>query len=260
MDSVKMAPKKRWQEPKKKAKKIEPTGRKKMGLTSSQPNAGMDEDDPLVIADGPEIADLINGSERLRPRDIEELAEQWGTSEDALEKMPKASQPIKIRATLLPYQLQVSLSHRTSQRRTNFSKGLAWMLSMESPKLPAQDSADVIQLWKRSTDRNGHFVNIATNFSTSVAPPLASGGILSDDMGLGKTLQVISLIVQGSPGTTLIVAPLSVMSNWSQQIERHVKEEHSLKVLTYHGGNRNRKGMTAKQFAEYDVVITTYGN
>lgn len=54
-------------------------------------------------------------------------------------------------------------------------------------------------------------------------------------MGLGKTLQVISTILEGGPGTTLIIAPVGVMSNWSQQIERHVKTEKALKVLMYHG-------------------------
>ena len=128
---------------------------------------------------------------------------------------------------------------------------------MESPKLPAESSTDVVQLWKRSTVRPGHYMNIATNFSTAHAPSLASGGILADDMGLGKTLQVIGTILEGGTGSTLIVAPLSVMSNWSQQIERHVKSEHALKVMTYHGSGR--KSMSPKQFSEYDVVITTYG-
>jgi SWI/SNF-related matrix-associated actin-dependent regulator of chromatin subfamily A3 len=76
-------------------------------------------------------------------------------------------------------------------------------------------------------------------------------------MGLGKTLQVISLILEGGPGTTLIVAPVSVMSNWVQQIERHVKKERNMKVLTYHGSNRKR--MTYREFGEYDVVVTSYG-
>ena len=51
--------------------------------------------------------------------------------------------------------------------------------------------------------------------------------ILADDMGLGKTLQVISLILAdkalkrnavGVSGATLILAPVSVMSNWSSQV------------------------------------------
>jgi SWI/SNF-related matrix-associated actin-dependent regulator of chromatin subfamily A3 len=84
-------------------------------------------------------------------------------------------------------------------------------------------------------------------------------------MGLGKTIQMISLIMadreasqqkQGASGASLILAPLSVMSNWSQQIERHVKPEHALRVLTYHGGKREK--LDLKTIVNYDVVITTY--
>lgn len=96
-------------------------------------------------------------------------------------------------------------------------------------------SKDIVQLWKRTSERDNTFQNIATNYKTATAPVLARGGILADDMGLGKTLQVISTILEGGPGTTLIVAPVGVMSNWSQQIERHVKTENALKVLMYHG-------------------------
>lgn len=100
---------------------------------------------------------------------------------------------------------------------------------------------------------------MATNFSIQEEPDLASGGILADDMGLGKTLQIISLICseEKTRGPTLIITPLSVMSNWSGQIAHHVRKDQALRVLTYHGSAP--KQMTAKEFAEYDVVITTYG-
>jgi SWI/SNF-related matrix-associated actin-dependent regulator of chromatin subfamily A3 len=130
------------------------------------------------------------------------------------------------------------------------------MLAMENPVLPPAGSKDIVQLWKRQAHTD-LYTNIATNFSTSTKPSLANGGILADDMGLGKTLEVISVIVKGGPGPTLIIAPVSVMSNWSQQIERHVKSKKALRVLTYHGSNR--KSMGAEDFANYDVVISTYG-
>ena len=131
------------------------------------------------------------------------------------------------------------------------------MLQKEKPSLPVPGSTEVVQLWKRSTERQNVFRNVATQFSTSTPPSLAKGGILADDMGLGKTLQVISLILKGEAGTTLIIAPVSVMSNWAQQMERHVKKKYALNVLTYHGSSRKR--MTSGEFSEYDVVITTYG-
>jgi len=189
------------------------------------------------------IADLTASAERFRPRDIQEIVERWGAGEDALSKMPMADQPENLQATLLPYQRQ----------------GLAWMLDKENPVLPAVGSTDICQLWKRDPKRPQAFLNVASGYSTAQAPQLARGGILADDMGLGKTLQLISVILEGSPGTTLILAPLSVMSNWAQQMERHVKKEHSLKVLTYHGPTKHSKAWTHKEFSEFDVVISTYG-
>lgn len=127
------------------------------------------------------------------------------------------------------------------------------MASKEKPKFPEKGSKDVVQLWRR--DARGRCWNIASDFVTSTPPQLLSGGILADDMGLGKTIQIISLILTGGGGPTLIVAPVSVMSNWAQQIKRHVKEEHQPQVLVYHGGEKK----SAEELAKYDVVITSYG-
>ena len=209
-----------------------PTGRKQMGFQSSASQSSSSQEMPQ-----PElgIQNFVMNSERFRPRDVEKLVEEWGVGEKVLSSMPMADQPHGLVSTLLPYQRQ----------------GLAWLLEKENAVLPPPGSKDVVQLWKRSTERQNVFQNIASHFSTSQAPTLAKGGILADDMGLGKTLQVISLILQGGPGTTLILAPVSVMSNWAQQIERHVKKENMLKVLTYHGSNRKR--MTHREFETYDV-------
>ncbi|KAF4636619.1 hypothetical protein G7Y89_g1465 [Cudoniella acicularis] len=203
---------------------------------SSQPSNSQPEAQSAL-----EIRHFVENSERFRPRDVEKLVEEWGMGEEVLSKMPMAEQPEKLQSILLPYQRQ----------------GLAWMLEKENPALPPPGSIDVVQLWKRSPERQNVFQNIATYFSTHTAPVLVRGGILADDMGLGKTLQVISTILEGGPGTTLIIAPVSVMSNWVQQMEQHVKKENALKVLTYHGSTR--KKMTHRDFEEYDVVITTYG-
>jgi SWI/SNF-related matrix-associated actin-dependent regulator of chromatin subfamily A3 len=124
-----------------------------------------------------------------------------------------------------------------------------------------------MQLWKRDDKQSKMITNLLSNFSlVSRLPELASGGILADDMGLGKTMQVISLIIAdkmankqpkpGVSGATLILAPLSVMSNWSSQMERHVKKKHALHVLIYHGAKRELLNNTT--IGKYDVVITTY--
>ena len=107
------------------------------------------------------------------------------------------------------------------------------MTAKEKPSPPASGSEDAVQLWRRN--RRGEYENIATNFRTVKPPQLFSGGILADDMGLGKTLQMISLILTGGPGPTLIVSPLSVMSNWEQQIAQHVKKSHPVRVVVQGG-------------------------
>lgn len=55
---------------------------------------------------------------------------------------------------------------------------------------------------------------------------------------------------------TLIVAPLSVMSNWTYQGEQHVKKKFAPRTLIYHG--QENRGLTPKQFEDYDIVVTTY--
>jgi SWI/SNF-related matrix-associated actin-dependent regulator of chromatin subfamily A3 len=197
------------------------------------------------------VSDLMHNSERFNPREVGEVVEKYGVNEEALQNLPFATPPRRLTTDLLPYQKQ----------------GLAWLLDKENPKLPPPGSDEVVQLWKRSGSNK--FTNIATNFSVKAQDPLlASGGILADDMGLGKTVQIISLILSGlesnmnKPGqgethATLVIAPLSVMSNWRTQIEQHVREDEPLRVLTYHGVKR---GATKPgDFSNVDVVITTYG-
>lgn len=196
---------------------------------------------------GQSLEELMETSQRFNPREMGEVTDKFGSGEDFLAQMPMAESPSKLQTQLLPYQRQA----------------LAWLLEKENPHLPTAGSDDAVQLWKRSKHNANIFTNIATNFSIkNQEPTLASGGILSDDMGMGKTLEMISLIIAdanaSSPSkATLIVAPVGVMSNWSGQIAHHVKAEHALRVLTYHGSGK--KLMKAEDFGRYDVVITSYG-
>ncbi|XP_071949768.1 helicase-like transcription factor [Antedon mediterranea] len=64
-------------------------------------------------------------------------------------------------------------------------RALQWMVNQEN-------SNTLPPLWK---ERKGNYINIATNYQTTVRPPSINGGILADDMGLGKTLEVIALIM-----------------------------------------------------------------
>jgi len=195
----------------------------------------------------PVMEDILEASQRFNPREISETADKAGLQEVALQDMPMAAQPDAIKTKMLPYQLQA----------------LQWLLEHEDPPLPGAKDSEAVQLWKKHPKTPGAYMNLATSYSVQGSPKFARGGILADDMGLGKTLEVISLLAAdnaklgGNSGSTLIVCPLSVMSNWSDQIARHIHDDHALRVYTYHGNGRV-SSMKAGDFAEYDVVVTTY--
>lgn len=195
------------------------------------------------LGESESLEELLSQSSFFNPRDIGKVVENFGQKEADLEKMPMAPFPTGLSTQLLPYQRQ----------------GLAWMINRESPSLPAPGSDAIVQLWKRD---GAKFTNIATNYSQAAEPPLASGGILADDMGLGKTIQIIALIMANSTPrtpesskTTLILAPVGVMSNWRNQIQDHTHNESAPRVLIYHGSGKKEKA----NLADYDVVISSYG-
>ncbi|KAM0573869.1 hypothetical protein ACHAP9_001735 [Verticillium nonalfalfae] len=185
--------------------------------------------------EGVTIVDLVATSETI---DVRKGADAIKTmTEEQMAAMPMADEPAFLVSKLLPYQLQ----------------GLHWMLAKEDPQLPKKDSSDSVQLWRWQQNKRG-MVNIATKFSVAGEAKLLSGGILADDMGLGKTLQVISLILSGTgSGPTLIVAPVSVMSNWQQQFDAHVRKDKAPKIHIHHGS------AASEELSGYDVVITSYG-
>jgi len=54
--------------------------------------------------------------------------------------------------------------------------------------------------------------------------------------------------------TTLLISPLSTISNWEEQIQAHV-QDGAIKFHLYHG---NKRECDPKVIAVYDLVITTY--
>ncbi len=144
-------------------------------------------------------------------------------------------------------------------------KALAWMLASETrgtvadalSRLPAAERAtSSVFFWEH---RGGSYKNRATQSAVKMPPQLPSGGILADDMGLGKTLTTLSLIAadtlkpphQRLP--TLIVCPLSVLTNWEEQTSTHLSSD--LTLYTYHGSSRN---LQSAQLSSLQIVLTTY--
>ena len=88
------------------------------------------------------------------------------------------------------------------------------------------------------------------------------GGCLADDMGLGKTIQVLALLDSRremraggqAVGTSLVVAPRSLIFNWKQEAARFTPQ---LRVLDHTGTERAKDSF--EHFGEYDLILTTYG-
>lgn len=121
------------------------------------------------------------------------------------------------------------------------------------------------------------------------------GGILADEMGLGKTIQMLSLVhthrsevahqarlstgglssvnqlprlgsgsttLLDAPCTTLVIAPMSLLSQWQSEAEKASKEG-TLKIELYYGNEKsaNLQALCCEANASCapDVVITSYG-
>ncbi|KIO29735.1 hypothetical protein M407DRAFT_226612 [Tulasnella calospora MUT 4182] len=141
-------------------------------------------------------------------------------------------------------------------------QALRWCIAHETPELPKRETAPPVQFWQfRKNGPQAYYFNIATKTPQSAAPAIGRGAIMADSMGLGKTLTMLSLVIatlddvpSAHSNATLIIAPLSVLSNWTTQIDDHITEG-TLRTYVYHGDGRDA---AAAAMARYDVVITTY--
>ncbi|PWA55893.1 PGK [Artemisia annua] len=89
-------------------------------------------------------------------------------------------------------------------------------------------------------------------------------GILADQMGLGKTIQTIGFFAhlkgKGMDGPYLVIAPLSTLANWLNEISRFVP---SMNAVIYHGDKKEREEIRRKHMPKsvgpkFPIVITSY--
>ncbi|GMP31755.1 hypothetical protein CsSME_00005835 [Camellia sinensis var. sinensis] len=89
-------------------------------------------------------------------------------------------------------------------------------------------------------------------------------GILADQMGLGKTIQTIGFLAhlkgKGLDGPYLVIAPLSTLSNWVNEISRFAPSVNS---IIYHGDRKERDDLRRKHMprtisSKFPIVVTSY--
>ncbi|MDP4088890.1 MAG: DEAD/DEAH box helicase [Bacillota bacterium] len=83
---------------------------------------------------------------------------------------------------------------------------------------------------------------------------LGFGGILGDEMGLGKTIQTIAFIASKKGEKTLIVAPTSLVFNWTTEFDKFAPDIRTAAV----NGFKEEREEILQNFEDYDVLITTY--
>ena len=159
-------------------------------------------------------------------------------------------------------------------------QGLYFMTEKEKERVFSDKEEDNSSLWRLKCNPNGRrvYYNIITGHEEQEKPPEVLGGILADMMGLGKTLSILALVVSSldktaqwttqdppkledpetpldrNAGITLLIAPLSTLNNWEEQIRAHIKKD-TLEYYVYHGNNRT---IDLDELANYDMIITTY--
>ncbi len=93
------------------------------------------------------------------------------------------------------------------------------------------------------------------------SPEFYSGCVMADDMGLGKTLQLLAFIVwyleQSNALPVLIVAPVSLLENWQNEIKKFFATDCA-RVLTLYGNSLAEKkvsqAMIAPQLLQNDLT------
>ena len=197
-------------------------------------------------------------------------------SYDAVNKLfdHLASSEIKLDMTEPPAEI-------TTEMLDHQKQALTFMLRQELPRYYGNNESDNTSLWRKRLGANGrpYYEEVVSGISVSDPPEEVLGGLLADVMGLGKTIEALALIVASKEEakkyqsakclrpteaeinlkihakTTLLIAPLSALKNWEDQISDHIKA-NTLKVYTYHGANREQNPF---ELAKYDVLLTTYG-
>ncbi|KAI2686174.1 hypothetical protein DTO012A7_1832 [Penicillium roqueforti] len=171
-------------------------------------------------------------------------------------------------------------NHITTPMLHHQKQALWFMTEKEKPRKFGRKEEDNNSLWRMELAPNGRtqYREIITGMISGQKPEEALGGLLADMMGLGKTLSILSLItsslglaqewtdmapdpvlVRRAPGirntrTTLLVVPLSAVSNWVTQIKDHLKP-NSISYYVFHGPSRITD---FKALSEFDIIITTY--
>ena len=196
--------------------------------------------------------------------------------------LPFAEPPSTFALTLRPYQKQALGWMQTMEAAEGPSREQTLHPLWEEYQFPLADDEDA---GFGTFYMNPYIGDLSLDFQPMSRG--ARGGILADEMGLGKTIMLASLIHanrmadttrsrpartrmqqtplsftkaakrQGPSKATLVVAPMSLLSQWRTELQR-ASAPGSLNVVVYYGDVRDQLASQLAQ-SQADVVITSYG-
>lgn len=185
-----------------------------------------------------------------------QLESLYAACQDHHKSILEREQPKELKCTLRRYQKQA----------------LHWMVQRELSR--ESDVKQLHPLWDEYEVEDLTFYVSSFSLAASLSFPQANGsargGVLADEMGMGKTVECLGLMLanappaapsdsgflhhQGNVGrTTLVVCPMSLISQWRDEIQRF----SDLKVLLYYGDTRGK--VDRSQLNHTDVLVTSYG-
>lgn len=139
-----------------------------------------------------------------------------------------ASQPTAMRLPLMKFQL----------------RALAWMKRREQVGVDSSWAKIGPSTW---------YSPIFNRFRPT-PPPVVRGGYLGVEMGLGKTIIMLARIIDTiTLGPTLVVAPVSLLGQWMNEIKRCIP---TATAYCYHGPRRLRDYAS---LSKYEIVVTSFG-
>ncbi|KAF2568751.1 hypothetical protein F2Q68_00026230 [Brassica cretica] len=205
-------------------------------------------------------------------RGIENHAEHGGTlNEHQLNRLHAILKPFMLRrlkkdvVSELTTKTEVTIHCNLSSRQQAFYQAIKNKISLaELSTMPATSTIQTPELFK------GTLKEYQMKGLQWLVNCYEQGlnGILADEMGLGKTIQAMAFLAHLAEekniwGPFLVVAPASVLNNWSDEISRFCPD---LKTLPYWGGLQERiilrKNINPKRMyrrdAGFHILITSY--
>ncbi|KAM9007100.1 helicase-like transcription factor isoform 1-T1 [Ara ararauna] len=119
----------------------------------------------------------------------------------------------------------------------------------------SSDLGESEDLLLQQTKTTSFVIQEDPGFASLLLPPSTSLKRPTKRKGTTSIQSVEKKYSGDCPRATLIVCPLSVLSNWIDQFEQHIHQDFHVNIYIYYGSDRSRD---PSFLSEQDIVLTTY--